>query len=129
MFKKDKDLADDVSMISRSLCIVGNLVCGGTLEIDGTVEGDIEGNIVSLRNDSKVKGKIIAKVLNVSGSFVGVAICGKINIAAKAVVKGTLEYGLLCIEDGAIVEGDIKKISDKSGKTVIDVAKQGSKNE
>ena len=101
-----------VSIISKDTSIKGNINSTGALEIEGDIKGDITGNIVTLRETSDVDGNIVAKVLNLKGKFNGILKSEKINISKTANIKGTLEYITLCVEEGAIIEADLKRVND-----------------
>ncbi len=113
MFGKEINLSKgNTSIISKDLSIKGNLNSEGLLEIEGKIDGDINGNIITLRETSSVNGNITAKILNIKGKFTGIIKSERINISGKADIKGTLEYISLCVEDGATIEGDLKRVSE-----------------
>ena len=105
----------NTSIISKGMSIKGNVISDGILEIEGDVDGDITGNIITLRETSSVKGNIVAKILNVKGKFVGIIKSEKINVSEHANINGTLEYMSLCVEDGAIIEADLKRTTEIKG--------------
>lgn len=112
MFGKEINLSKgNTSIISRDLSIKGNLNSEGLLEIEGIIDGDINGNIITLRESASVSGNITAKILNIKGKFTGIIKSERINISGKADIKGTLEYISLCVEDGSSIEGDLKRVS------------------
>ena len=126
----------NTSIISKGMSIKGNIVSDGILEIEGDVDGDVTGNIVTLRETSSVKGNIVAKILNIKGKFVGILKSEKINVSEHANINGTLEYMSLCVEDGAIIEADLKKTTEIKGfkacnisNLKVDVEYNSNKNE
>lgn len=113
MLTKDLILSkNNISVISSGLSINGILNCEETMDIEGKIEGDIIGNVITIRELGEVQGNITAKVLNLKGKFNGKIKSEKINIAKQADIKGTLEYVSLCVEDGAKIEGELKKINE-----------------
>lgn len=113
MLTKDIILSkNNTSVISAGLSINGILNCEETLDIEGKIEGDIIGNVITIRELGEVQGNITAKILNLKGKFNGKIKSERINIAKQADIKGTLEYISLCVEDGAKIEGDLKKINE-----------------
>lgn len=101
-----------ISIISKDSYIKGELHSTGSLDVEGNIEGDIFGNIVTIREEGQVNGNITAKTLNLKGKFSGKIKSERINISAKADIKGILEYVSLCVEDGAKIEGELKKINE-----------------
>lgn len=103
---------NSISIISKNSRIKGELYSDGSLDIEGSIEGDIFGNIITIREEGEVNGNITAKTLNLKGKFDGKIKSERINISAKADIKGILEYISLCVEDGAKIEGELKKINE-----------------
>ena len=128
MFGKEVNLSKgNTSIISKDLSIKGNLKSEGLLEIEGKIDGDIDGNVITLRETAVVNGNIIAKVVNVKGKFDGIIKSERINISGRADIRGTLEYVSLCVEDGASIDGELKRVNDvKNGK--VDFKHDQSKN-
>ncbi|HSQ97894.1 MAG TPA: polymer-forming cytoskeletal protein [Rickettsiales bacterium] len=113
MLTKDMILSkNSISLISTGLSINGILKSEETLDIEGKIEGDIVGNIVTIRELGEVQGNIIAKILNIKGKFNGKIKSERLNIAKQADIKGTFEYISMCVEDGAKIEGELKKIDE-----------------
>ena len=104
----------NISIISSDTNINGNIVSKEILEIEGKIEGDINGNIVTLRETAFVKGNIIAKTVNVKGNFSGILKTDKCFVSKDGVLNGTLEYNFLCVEEGANIEADLKRTSGSS---------------
>ena len=113
MFGKEIVLSkNNTSIISKGLVLKGNLVSDGLLEVEGKINGNVKGNEITIRETGSVSGKIIANVLNIKGNFEGIIKSQKINISGKATIKGTLEYVALCVEDGASIIGDLKRMEE-----------------
>lgn len=103
---------NNTSIISKGLCLRGNLVSDGLLEVEGKIEGNVKGNEITIRESGLIDGKIVSNILNIKGSFNGTIKSQKINISGKANIKGTLEYVILCVEDGASIVGDLKRVDE-----------------
>lgn len=101
-----------ISLISTGLLIKGILHSSEIIDIEGKIEGDIIGNVVTIRELGEVKGNIVAKVLNIKGKFNGKIESERLNIAKQADIKGIFKYVSMCVEDGAKIEGELKKINE-----------------
>lgn len=113
MFGKEIVLSkNNTSIISKGLVLKGNLVSDGLLEVEGQIDGNVKGNEITIRETGSITGKLVANVVNIKGNFEGVIRSQKINISGKAVIKGTLEYVALCVEDGASIIGDLKRLDE-----------------
>lgn len=129
MFGKEVSLTKSgTSIISKDLTIKGNLYSEGLLEIEGSIDGDINGNVVTLRESANVKGNILTKVLNLKGKFNGFIKSERINISGKANIKGTLEYISLCVEDGATIDGDLKRVNEIKANSKTETKEKPEKN-
>ena len=113
MFCKEVILSkNNTSIISKDLCLKGDLTTDGLLEIEGKIEGNIKGNEITIRESGFVNGNIISNISNIKGNFQGTIKSQRINVSGKANIKGTLEYVSLCVEDGSSIDGDLKRVSE-----------------
>jgi len=102
------------SLISESLKVEGTLKSKGVIEIEGKVKGDIRGDIVTLRETAVVEGTIKANITNIKGKFTGKIFSNKLNLSKEAKVSGDINYLFLSVEEGALLEGQLKRTKDKS---------------
>jgi cytoskeletal protein CcmA (bactofilin family) len=107
---------ENPSIISKDLEIVGNLISKGSIEIEGSIKGDIEADTISIRENGKIVGNIKTKVLNVKGYFNGVITCEKINISDTAKIVGEINYVSLSADYGASINCQLKRIDKNSIK-------------
>lgn len=103
-------IKENPSIISKDLELLGNLKSKGSIEIEGSIKGDIESDTVSVREDGKVNGNIRAKVINIKGLFNGIATCEKINISDTAKITGEINYMSLSADYGANINCQLKRI-------------------
>jgi len=104
--RKDS-LAEDVSIISNSVKIDGNLFSEGNVRVDGTVNGNVfvNGNL-TIGESSNLHGEIKAKNITMSGKVFGkITAQEKIKLEPKAHLKGDLVTKFLIIDEGAYFEG------------------------
>lgn len=101
------------SVISAGLRIVGNLESDGDVVIAGTVEGDISSRGLTVSEGATVKGAITAEMVTILGVVEGEVRARSVGIAKTGEMSGDIEYATLAIEDGAILEGTVRRI--KSG--------------
>ena len=96
------------TILSRDLRIDGEITSSGLIEIEGNISGTIKGNSVILREGCFVEGTIVAESISIRGKFDGNIQAKNIDITSKAKITGTIEYGSLCVEDGASIDGQFK---------------------
>lgn len=99
------------TILSRDLKIEGDITSLGLIEIEGAIKGTIRGNVVIIRENGVVEGDLIAESLNIRGNFLGNIRAKTISVSSKAVINGVIEYQTLCVEDGASIDGQFKKVS------------------
>ena len=98
------------TIISRDLRIQGEIFSAGVIEIEGNINGTLNGNSVILREEGSISGTVFAENFSIRGKFEGIIKAKNISIASKARVNGEIEYDILSVEDGACVDGHFKKI-------------------
>ena len=103
------------SIISADMKVVGNLESGGDVQIEGSVEGDIKSRTVTIGEKAQINGSVIADTANILGRINGEIRASVVRIAKTANVQGNINYQTLSIEDGAVIDGQIKR-KDLSAK-------------
>ena len=92
------------SLISPSQRIVGNLRSQGEVQIDGTMDGDVFSNTLTIGEKGTINGEIVADDVVVRGRVNGRIRAGKVQLARSAHVVGEIRYNMLSIDSGAFVE-------------------------
>lgn len=101
-----------VSVIGADLTITGNLICKGEVQVDGIVEGDIEGSNVVIGEEATVKGSIKGDEVIVRGHVVGTVRGKRVMLQTTSQVEGDIFHQSLSIEQGALFEGKSRRTKD-----------------
>lgn len=111
------------TVLDRALEIQGNVRFGGTLDIDGVVNGDIyaaEGSdkaVVTVREQGCVNGELHAPRIVINGTVNGDIYASKhLELAAKAQVNGNVHYRVIEMVKGSQVNGSLMHIEDPEPK-------------
>jgi len=104
--------AKSVSVIGRDLTIAGNLICKGEVQVDGIVEGDIEGSHVVVGEGATVTGSISAEEVVVRGHVVGSVHSKRVMLQTTSEVEGDIYHQSLSIEQGAMFEGKSRRTNE-----------------
>lgn len=107
MASKKDHLIEDVSIISSSVRIEGDLFSEGNVRIDGVVNGNISvnGNL-TIGEGSKLNGAVKAKNVTMNGSLTGKVLAEeKLRLESKATLRGDLVAKALIVEEGALFQG------------------------
>jgi cytoskeletal protein CcmA (bactofilin family) len=99
------------SVIGPDLKIKGDLICNGDIQIDGEVEGDVQGNTLTIGEGANVKGTLSGNNVRVCGSFNGQLKGKSVALAKTAKLVGDVTHQTLAVEAGAQFEGNSKRIN------------------
>ncbi len=112
MMKKDKKKPYDPgtidTMIGAETAIEGNILCGGTVRVDGKVKGDItaKGDIF-IGKSASVIGDLSGDNIDVSGSIEGnVAAKGTLRMHTSATLTGDIQVHSFVADEGALFHGN-----------------------
>lgn len=95
-------------MIGEGVIITGTIKANSKVTIQGTVDGDIECNSITISKSGNVKGKIKTDTITVEGKAEGeVNADDVLNIKSTGHVSGKVFYGEIQIEEGGKISGEI----------------------
>ena len=121
MFSKTDKTGSMTSIFSRDLVIEGNVRISGDLQMDGTVVGDVSGELIVIGQDGRAEGSVQAKSVRIYGTVSGNISAGTVYIAETARVEGDISHGVLSIESGAHVDGRIIRIQTPESEESIQI--------
>ena len=98
------------SIISRDLKIKGDLICNGDIQIDGEVEGDVQGRSITVGEGADVHGTISSDNIRICGSVNGQLKGQSVVLAKTAKLIGDVVHQTLAVEPGAFFEGQCRRI-------------------
>lgn len=113
------------TIISKSTVIVGDVHFSGSLEIEGVVKGNIiaenKGDAkVNVRDKGRVEGDITSPLVMINGQVKGNVHAGKhIELAAKAMIEGNVNYHMIEMVKGSQVNGSLVYVGDKDGSSAV----------
>lgn len=109
------------SIIDKSMSVTGEMSFKGKTRVDGTINGNVNGEHLILSESGKISGDI--KVLSfICHGYLEGNISAKLVTANKGCsIIGKLEAGSLTVEPGATLDGEVKAAAGASkpsdGKT------------
>ncbi len=110
-FEDSEKVSSNVpSIISPDLKIVGDLKCTGDIQIDGTIEGSIAGGLVTIGEQAKVEGSIVAETVRIFGTVNGQVRAKAVHLNKTGRVIGDIAHEILTIEAGAYFEGQVQSL-------------------
>ena len=106
-----------VSVISPGLTVTGNLESEGAIQVDGTIEGDVRGQTVTIGEGATIKGAVYGDSVKVAGSVEGKVEAQTVSVTRSGQLKGDIIHERLEIEAGADIDGHCQPTYNKtSGK-------------
>ena len=110
-------IGNDLKIIGQGLKIIGR----GVLQVDGEIEGDVQGAEVIVGELGKVTGMVAGQQVIIRGTVSGV-VCGKtVALQASSHVDGDVHHMSLAIEQGAMFEGRSRRAASEADlNTVVD---------
>jgi len=101
-----------VSIIGSDLTISGSLICKGEVQVDGNVEGDIEGSNVVVGENATITGGISADEVVIRGHVIGSVHGRRVMLQTTSQVEGDIFHQSLSIEQGAMFEGKSRRTKE-----------------
>ncbi|MEM8870793.1 MAG: polymer-forming cytoskeletal protein [Pseudomonadota bacterium] len=100
------------SILSSDLVVTGHMKTTGDVQIEGTVEGDIQAHLLTVGENATVKGEVVADDVIVTGRVVGRVRGIKVRLTSTARVEGDIVHKTIAIESGAHFEGSVQRHDD-----------------
>ncbi len=100
------------SLISADVVLSGNITAGGDMQVDGTVEGDIQTNSLTVGDKASIQGEIVADEVIVRGRIIGSIRARRVQLCSTCHVEGNILHEALAVETGAFFEGNCRHSSD-----------------
>jgi cytoskeletal protein CcmA (bactofilin family) len=124
--KKGLEMENVDTIIGTNVKIKGSLKNQGSIQINGTVEGDVKSDqMVTVGETATVVGPIVAKTIEISGVVRGIINGGeKVEVNPKGQIQGDIITKTLIIKQGAIFNGK----SQMSGEPIVDAAETEEEN-
>jgi cytoskeletal protein CcmA (bactofilin family) len=112
------------SIIAAGLKIIGNVVSGGVVHIEGEVDGDIQCTELTIGAHGTVTGHVTAASVIVLGRMAGTIRGKSVRIARGATVTGEVIHERLTIEAGARLDGYYRPVEKLTMSADVDVRRQ-----
>ena len=111
------------SYVGETMQFEGDLRSSGSLDVEGLVNGNIFVSEMIITEAGSVRGSIEAANIEVNGHVEGKILADVVIVGKNAVIKGDIFFkNTLKTEEGADIEGYIKRISKGKSDTDEDIA-------
>ena len=106
------------TIIADNTAIKGNINSSGTVQVDGSIEGDVVCDELIIGVKGSITGTVRAQSMYLYGSLQGHAFADSLFIAQSAHLVGDASHKSIAIEPGAYIEG--RCIRTKPALTVVE---------
>ena len=104
-------------MIGKGVTITGTIKAENEVNVQGTIDGDIDCKSVAIDKSGNVKGKVKAETMTVEGKVEGeININSILHIKSQGSVSGKVFYGDIQIDEGGKLLGEINYIEQHQKK-------------
>lgn len=111
------------SIIASDVTINGDLISEGDIQMDGIVVGDVKSRTLTIGEQAQVEGSIAVKDLRVFGAVVGQVEAESVALSKNAKVMGDIVHHNLTIEQGATLEGNLRRMEVAQPKVQLAAVK------
>ncbi len=110
-FEEESEKADKeviASIIDARMTMKGELLFSGKARIDGTVEGNIQGEHLILSESGKIVGDIQVTTFVCHGTMEGNIKASLVTARKSCQIHGCIESNSLSVEPGSCLSGELK---------------------
>lgn len=109
--------ADVPTVIGANLTVTGTMASDGSVLLDGTVDGDVQGRELNITNNGRVTGSVTAERAVIHGRVDGELRVQELLLTATAEVTGTIFHDRITVEPGARIDGHCRPLSASGAAT------------
>ena len=111
------------SLVGESLQLEGDLRSSGSLDVAGLINGNVFVSDMIVTETGSVRGSLEATSVEINGHVEGKINAEIVIIGKNAVIKGDIFFRrTLKTEDGADIDGYIKRVNNGKSNTEEDIA-------
>ena len=114
------------TIVGRGDALEGTLRIGGSLHVDGEIEGNVEAEgQVSIGPDGVVRGEIHGEDIAVAGRVEGTVVArGHLHMLSSGHIKGDATFNTLQVDRGGVIHGHTASSAERAEATAEDGAKK-----
>ena len=105
------------SIISADMKINGSVISDGEMQIDGTIDGDVQAASLTIGSSGKIIGEVRGETVVIRGHVKGAVRAKKVELETGADVHGDIVHSSLSIHGEANFEGPVKRADDPLKQT------------
>ena len=111
------------SYVGETLQLEGDLRSSGCVDVAGLINGNVFVSEMVIKETGSIRGTLEAGSVEVNGHIEGKITADSVIVGKSAVIKGDIFFrNTLKTEEGADIDGYIKRISNGKANTEEDIA-------
>ena len=111
------------SYIGETLQLEGDLRSSGSLDVAGLINGNVFVSEMIIAETGSVRGSLESSNVEINGHVEGKITADSVIVGKNAVIKGDIFFRkTLKTEEGADIDGYIKRVNNGKGNTEEDIA-------
>ena len=114
-----RELSDVVSVVAPGMTILGDVMCDGTVRVEGKIEGSVKATkSVVVGKGGHITGDIETQDVIVAGTVVGaVAGSSRVELQETCNIEGDIRSRRIKLDEGGQIEGRLHMAAKPSGET------------
>ena len=110
------------SHVGETLQLEGDLRSSGSIDVAGLINGNVFVSEINIKETGSVRGGLEASNVEINGHVEGKITADTVIIGKTAIIKGDVFFRkTLKTEEGADIDGYIKRINNGKGNTEEDI--------
>ena len=111
------------SHVGETMQLEGDLRTSGSIDVAGLINGNIFVSEMTVTETGSIRGSVEAATIEINGHVEGRISADVVVVGKTAVIKGDIFFkNSLRTEEGADIEGDIKRINNGKSNSDEDIA-------
>ena len=111
------------SYVGETLQLEGDLRSSGSVDVAGLIDGNVFVSEITITETGSIRGTTEASSIEVNGHVEGKITADTVIVGKSAVIKGDIFFkNTLKTEEGADIDGYIKRINNSKSNTEEDIA-------
>ena len=111
------------SYVGETLQLEGDLRSSGSVDVAGLIDGNVYVSEMTITETGSIRGTTEASSIEVNGHVEGKITADTVIVGKSAVIKGDIFFkNTLKTEEGADIDGYIKRINNSKSNTEEDIA-------
>jgi cytoskeletal protein CcmA (bactofilin family) len=97
------------SLIASDLNLLGNIISDGAVDVNGTIDGNVRCDTLTVRGQGIINGEVIANNVFIYGKIKGLIRAKSVHLHSTCRIEGIVMHESITIEDGAFIDGKCKR--------------------